>query len=628
MKARSYMSFYEENPSCDKVDLLSFAKLDFNMVQKLYKKEIGSNTKWWRELDFATKVPYARDRVVEGFFWPFATNSEPKYSTARQMITKLSICISLVDDTFDVYGTVEELELFTKAIQRWDIQCIESLPDCFKVIFNAIMECWMEIEVFMNDVGGDSNLVLQHVKQAFSNIVQAYMVEAKWCHEDYIPTYDEYMINGILTSGSPWFTTVFIALGEFASKEMFDWISNIPFILKASSFAGRLTNDLSSHKNKKGEFDEIIVAQDVERMWSLYEAAQLRVHGEDILEEAHKFTYNKLKSITNQLSPSLANQVNQSLQQPLDKAIPRMKARWWRELDFATKVPYARDRVVEGFFWPFATNSEPKYSTARQMITKLAICISLVDDTFDVYGTVEELELFTKAIQRWDIRCIESLPDCFKVIFNAIMECWMEIEVFMNDVGGDSNLVLQHVKQAFSNIVQAYMVEAKWCHEDYIPTYDDYKINGILTSGNPLFTTMFIALGEFASKEMFDWISNIPFILKATSFVGRLTNDLSSHKFEQQRKHVASAVESCMKQYDFSEEEAYEFIKKDINDSWKDMNEEYLKLTEEIPRPILDCIVNLARICEFIYANFEDKYTNCELLNDHIMALLLDPIVV
>ncbi|XP_016171890.1 probable sesquiterpene synthase isoform X1 [Arachis ipaensis] len=422
-------------------------------------------------------------------------------------------------------------------------------------------------------------------------------------------------------------------------------------------------------KNKKGEFDEIIVAQDVERMWSLYEAAQLRVHGEDILEEAHKFTYNKLKSITNQLSPSLANQVNQSLQQPLDKAIPRMKARsymsfyeenpscdkvdllslakldfnmvqklykkeigsntkWWRELDFATKVPYARDRVVEGFFWPFATNSEPKYSTGRQMITKLAICISLVDDTFDVYGTVEELELFTKAIQRWDIQCIESLPDCFKVIFNAIMECWMEIEVFMNDVGGDSNLVLQHVKQAFSNIVQAYMVEAKWCHEDYIPTYDEYMINGILTSGSPWFTTVFIALGEFASKEMFDWISNIPFILKASSFAGRLTNDLSSHKFEQQRKHVASAVESCMKQYNFSEEEAYEFIKKDINDSWKDMNEEYLKLTEEIPRPILDCIVNLARICEFIYANFEDKYTNCELLNDDIMALLLDPIIV
>nr|XP_029144577.1 (-)-germacrene D synthase-like [Arachis hypogaea] len=80
-------------------------------------------------------------------------------------------------------------------------------------------------------------------------------------------------------------------------------------------------------KNIKGEFDEIIVGQDVEGMWSLYEAAQLRIHGEDILEEAHKFTYNKLKSITNQLSPSLADQVNQSLVQPFHKAIPRIMAR-------------------------------------------------------------------------------------------------------------------------------------------------------------------------------------------------------------------------------------------------------------------------------------------------------------
>ncbi|KAL1299345.1 hypothetical protein HN51_043789 [Arachis hypogaea] len=419
-------------------------------------------------------------------------------------------------------------------------------------------------------------------------------------------------------------------------------------------------------KNRRGEFDEIT---DVQGMWSLYEAAQLRVHGEDILEEAHEFTYNRLKSITNQLSLSLGDQINQSLGQPFHKAIPRMKARsyisfyekdpscdkvdllnfakldfnmvqklykkeigsntkWWRESDFATTVPYARDRIVEVFFWPFAMNSDPKYSTARQIITKLVLCISLMDDTYDVYGTVKELELFTRAIQRWDIRYIESLSECFKVVFNAIVECLMEIDVFMNDVNGDSSLVMQHVKQAFSNFVQGYMVEAKWCHEGYIPTYDEYKINGVLTSANPLFTTVFTAFGESATKEMFGWISNIPVILKATSLVCRLLNDLASHKFEQQREHVASAVESCMKQYDFSKEEAYEFIKKDINDSWKDMNEEYLKLTEKIPRSILDCIVNLARICEFLYADFEDKYTNCELLNDHIMALLLDPIIV
>jgi len=43
---------------------------------------------------------------------------------------------------------------------------------------------------------------------------------------------------------------------------------------------------------------------------------------------------------------------------------------------------------------------EPKYTTSRKIGGKLAVCISLLDDTYDAYGTVEELELFTQAIQR------------------------------------------------------------------------------------------------------------------------------------------------------------------------------------------------------------------------------------
>ncbi|XLT31579.1 hypothetical protein HN873_062871, partial [Arachis hypogaea] len=174
-------------------------------------------------------------------------------------------------------------------------------------------------------------------------------------------------------------------------------------------------------------------------MWSLYEAAQLRVHGEDILEKAHEFTYNKLKSITNQLSPSLAEQVNQSLVQPFHKAIPRMKARsymsfyeessthdkillkfakldfnmlqkwyrkevgsatkWWEKLEFSKKVPYARERIAELYFWPFAMNSEPKYTTFRRVVAKVVQWMTIFDDTYDVYGTIEELELLTQAIR-------------------------------------------------------------------------------------------------------------------------------------------------------------------------------------------------------------------------------------
>ncbi|MED6140337.1 hypothetical protein PIB30_092217, partial [Stylosanthes scabra] len=110
------MSFYEEVPWHDKV-LLNFAKLDFNELQKSYKKEVGIATKWWTKSEFATKVPYARERIAELYFFPFAMNSNPKYSTFRGVMTKVLQWMTLVDDSYDVYGTIEELELLTHAIQ-------------------------------------------------------------------------------------------------------------------------------------------------------------------------------------------------------------------------------------------------------------------------------------------------------------------------------------------------------------------------------------------------------------------------------------------------------------------------------------------------------------------------------
>ena len=69
--------------------------------------------------EFATKVPYARDRVVEFYLWTVTMTHEAEYSIARKIESKLIGCISLLDDTYDSYGTVEELELFTQAIQRF-----------------------------------------------------------------------------------------------------------------------------------------------------------------------------------------------------------------------------------------------------------------------------------------------------------------------------------------------------------------------------------------------------------------------------------------------------------------------------------------------------------------------------
>ncbi|KAE8734922.1 putative pentatricopeptide repeat-containing protein [Hibiscus syriacus] len=58
------------------------------------------------------------------------------------------------------------------------------------------------------------------------------------------------------------------------------------------------------------------------------------------------------------------------------------------------------------------------------------------------------------------------------------------------------------------------------------------------------------------TEETFNWASNNPKIIRVSSMIARLMDDIVSRKFEQERGHVASAVECYMKQHGVSEEKA------------------------------------------------------------------------
>ena len=62
-------------------------------------------------------------------------------------------------------------------------------------------------------------------------------------------------------------------------------------------------------------------------MLGLYEAAHLRVHGEDILDEALAFTTTHLKSLVEHLEYPLAVQVNKALYRPIRKGLERLEER-------------------------------------------------------------------------------------------------------------------------------------------------------------------------------------------------------------------------------------------------------------------------------------------------------------
>ncbi|KAK9222051.1 hypothetical protein WN944_010482 [Citrus x changshan-huyou] len=337
----------------------------------------------------------------------------------------------------------------------------------------------------------------------------------------------------------------------------------------------RISADVfNTFKGSDGKF-KASLAKDVRGMLSLYEATHLRVHEENILDEALAFTTSHLESIaTHQIRSPLAEQVKHALVQPIHKGLQRLEARqWWKELDFTHKLPFIRDRVAELYFWAIGVYFKPQYSFARRLFTKVLSLTSIIDDIYDVYGKIEELELFTSAIERWDINAIDQLPEYMKLCYRALIDVYSEVE---KDLASQGKLYrLYYAKEAMKNLVKHYLFEAKWCHQNYVPTVDEYMAVALVTSTCPMLSTIsFVGMGDIVTKESFEWIFSNPRSVRASSAVNRLMNDIMSHKFEQSRGHVASSVECCMKQYEATEEEAYNELRKQVSNAWKDIEEE------------------------------------------------------
>ncbi|XP_057414842.1 (-)-germacrene D synthase-like [Lotus japonicus] len=415
-------------------------------------------------------------------------------------------------------------------------------------------------------------------------------------------------------------------------------------------------------KNEQGNFSETLVG-DVEGMLSLYEASHLRIHGEEILDDALAFTASNLEFITTKLSPSLATKVNHSLKRPFHKNLPRLVAAhyiatyeedpshdetllllakldfnmlqklyqreagvasmWWKDLNFATELPFARDRIIEVYFWTLGVYYEPQYSLGRRLLTKVIYMASVIDDVYDVYGTFEELQLFTEAIDRWDISCIDFLPEYMKICYKALLDVYKEIEQEMVKEGRAFSV--DYAINEMKRLVQAYFAETKWYNSSYTPTLEEYMSVAQISSGYRMVTaTAFVGMGSVAKEKAFQWLTNDPKIMNALTKITRLMDDIVSNELEQERGHVASAIECYMRQHHVTKQEATEELCRQVASAWKDINQECLDSTE-IPKPLITVIVNLTRVMEVLYKD-GDGYTHSQgSTKNDIASLLLNP---
>ncbi|PWA44088.1 Alpha-isocomene synthase [Artemisia annua] len=422
-----------------------------------------------------------------------------------------------------------------------------------------------------------------------------------------------------------------------------------------------------SYKDKNGAFKEPL-ENDIAGLLELYEATYLRVPGEVILDDALSFTKARLDAISNDplwRNSIVSTQIIEALKQPMHKRVPRLEAlryiafyqqqdscnesllklaklgfnllqalhkkelsqvyKWWKGFNVPTNLAYARNRMVECYFWSLSVFYEPKYSQSRMFLAKVLSTETILDDTYDAYGTYEELEIFTAAIHRWSVTCLDALPEKYKLIYRVMLSLYEDMEKILTKMGKAHHL--NYIREAMMEYIGCYLKEAKWANEEYIPTMEEHKEVTTVSSGYK-FTLIasFAAMGDAITDDTFKWALTLPPLAKSCCVLCRVMDDIVTHKEEQERKHVASGIQCYMKEFDVTEQHVYNVFNTKVEDAWVEMNEESLKC-KDVKWPIIMRVINLARAMDVLYKN-KDHYTHVgpELIN-HIKSLVVDPIM-
>ncbi|KAF6148114.1 hypothetical protein GIB67_011889 [Kingdonia uniflora] len=135
---------------------------------------------------------------------------------------------------------------------------------------------------------------------------------------------------------------------------------------------------------------------------------------------------------------------------------------------------------------------------------------------------------------------------------------------------------------------RAFFAEAKWCHEGYVLSTQEYLEIGMhSTSYDTLIIAALLGVGDTVTKKVFDWLNGKLQLIVTCMLICRVMDDMRSHEFERERIHVVSVVECCMKEFGVSDEEACFELEKILDKWWKDTNEEILHGPAVVPMEVV-----------------------------------------
>ncbi|KAA8519937.1 hypothetical protein F0562_014153 [Nyssa sinensis] len=414
----------------------------------------------------------------------------------------------------------------------------------------------------------------------------------------------------------------------------------------------------NNFKCKKGMFKEKL-RQDIKGLMGLYEASHLGMEGEDILDEAANFSSQLLNASMKNLDHHQARIVGSTLGHPYHKSLASFRAKsflkdfqgtkgwetvlqelanldlnlvqslhqkeilqiskWWKDLGLAKELKFARDQPLKWYMWPMALLTGPSFSEQRIELIKPISMIYIIDDIFDVHGTLDELTLFTEAVNSWEMAAIEQLPDYMKICFKALYDITNEIGYKIYKEHGWNPT--DSLRKTWAILCDAFLVEAKWFASGHSPKADEYLKNGVVSSGvHVVLVHIFFLLGHGFTKETANIVDENPGIISSVATILRLWDDLGSAEDENQEGQDGSYVDYYMKEHQGSSVEvARQEVISLISDTWKRLNRDCLS-----PNPFsasfTKASLNCARMVPLMYS-YDDNH-DLPVLEEHIQSML------
>ncbi|XP_059064960.1 alpha-humulene synthase-like [Cryptomeria japonica] len=181
------------------VKILDLAKLNFNISQCVYKTEMKTLSSWWLDSGI-TKLIALRERTIEYLLIGISVANEIEFGITRIAVVKVATLATILDDLFDDYLSLEQVELVVEVIiQGWNVSLIQNFPNNFKAVVEFVSKTVNELLSDANKKQGRD--MTQFLTKAWADYAKASLQQARWNKSGYVPTYNEYINIAKISAG-------------------------------------------------------------------------------------------------------------------------------------------------------------------------------------------------------------------------------------------------------------------------------------------------------------------------------------------------------------------------------------------------------------------------------------------